>query len=100
MERDVDVLDRRAAKIIEKYRAGVQKMKIKPGDKMPELPAELRTMQAERDALVLRARDSLRERLGEESFQNLDQYIRQNIARKITAERFDRPRPGNPNRPR
>lgn len=100
LERDVNMIDKKAQKVIEKFRADVQKLKIKPGDRMPEPPAELKTMQAERDSLVIRARDTLRAALGKEAFQRFDQYVRENIAKKMTAERFDRPRPENPNRPR
>ena len=100
LERELDVMDKKARKVIDKFRADVKAMDIKPGQKMPDPPAELKTMQAERDALVLRARDGLRASVGDEAFGRLDQYVRQNIAPKMTAQRFDRPRPDNPNRPR
>lgn len=100
LARDAEVLDRQAEKIIKKFRSDVQKIVLKLGDRLPEPPAVLKTMQAERDSLVMRARDSLRAGLGEEAFQRLDQYVQENIARKMTAERLDRPRPANPNRPR
>ena len=100
LERQLDLMDAKARKIIDKFRADVQAMDIKPGQKMPEPPAQLKTMQAERDALVMSAKESLRANLGDEAFGRLDQYVRQNIAPRMTAQRFDRPRPENPNRPR
>lgn len=100
LERQLDLIDAKARKVIDKFRAGVKAMDIKPGQKMPEPPAQLKTMQAERDALVMRAKENLRANLGDEAFGRLDQYVRQNIAPRMTAQRFDRPRPENPNRPR
>jgi hypothetical protein len=100
LERQLDLMDAKARKVIDKFRADVQAMDIKPGQKMPDPPAQLKTMQAERDALVMRAKENLRASLGDEAFGRLDQYVRQNIAPKMTAQRFDRPRPDNPNRPR
>lgn len=100
LERQLGLMDAKARKVIDKFRADVQKMNIKPGEKMPEPPAELKTMQAERDALVMRAKDSLRASLGDEAFGRLDSYVRRNIAPRMIAQRFDRPRPDNPNRPR
>jgi hypothetical protein len=93
-------MDQKAQKIIEKFRADVQATEIKPGQRPPAPPTELKAMQAERDTLVLRARDELRASLGEEAFARLDHYVQQNIATRMNAERFDRPRPANPNRPR
>ncbi|HEV7890820.1 MAG TPA: hypothetical protein VGP08_09285 [Pyrinomonadaceae bacterium] len=100
LEHKLDLMDAKARKVIDKFRADVQAMDIKPGQKMPDPPAQLKTMQAERDALVMSAKESLRANLGDEAFGRLDQYVRQNIAPKMTAQRFDRPRPDNPNRPR
>lgn len=100
LERKLDLLDAKARKVIDKFRADVRKMNIKPGEKMPDPPAELKSMQAERDALVMGAKDGLRANLGDDAFGRLDQYVRQNIAPRMTAHRFDRPRPDNPNRPR
>lgn len=100
LERELDLMDAKARKVIDKFRADVKALDIKPGEKMPEPPAQLKTMQAERDALVMRAKENLRANLGDEAFGRLDQYVRQNIAPRMTAQRFDRPRPDNPNRPR
>ncbi len=75
-------------------------MDIKPGQRPPDPPAELKAMQEERDALVMGALDGLRANLGGEAFGRLDQYIQQHIAPRMTTTRVDRPRPENPNRPR
>lgn len=98
--RRLEQMDRRAQQLIERFRADVQALELAPGQTPPAPPAELKAMQAERDALVLRARDELRAALGEEAFGRLDGYVRQHIAPRMSAERFDRPRPDNPNRPR
>lgn len=96
----LDQLDQKAQKIIRKFRADVQAMEIKPGQRPPDPPAELKAMQAERDALILRARDGLRASLGGEAFGRLDRYVQQNIAPRMTAASMGRPLPENPNRPR
>lgn len=100
LERELERVDRKVAKVVEKFRADVQAMEIKPGQRPPDPPAELKAMRAEREALVMRSLEGLRARLGGEAFGRLDQYIRQHIAPRMTAMRFDRPRPENPDRPR
>jgi hypothetical protein len=98
--RDLDLMDRKAAKVIKKFRADVQAMNLQPGQMPPSPPEELKAMQQERDAAVLRGRDTLRARLGEQGFARLDAYAQQYIAPRITSTKFDRPRPENPSRPR
>lgn len=93
-------MDEKARKIILKFRADVRAMDIKPGQRPPDPPAELKAMQAERDALILRARDGLRASLGGEAFGRLDQYVQQNIAPRMTAAGLGRQLPENPNQPR
>ena len=100
LERELEAMDQKADKIIKKFRADVQAMDIKPGQRPPDPPGVLKTMQAERDALIVRAREGLHASLGAEAFGRLDQYVQQNIAPRMKAERLDRPRPENPNRPR
>lgn len=100
LERELERVDKKVAKIIEKFRADVQAMEIAPGQRPPDPPAELRGMQEERDALVMSALEGLRANLGGEAFGRLDRYIQQHIAPRMTALRVDRPRPENPNRPR
>ena len=100
LERELDRVDQKIARVIEKFRADVQAMEIKPGQRPPDPPVGLKAMQEERDALVMRALDGLRASLGGEAFGRLDQYIQQHIAPRMSAARVDRPRPENPNRPR
>jgi hypothetical protein len=40
-------------------------------------PAELKTMQEERNAMYLRARDRIRATIGEEDFRRLDEFVMQ-----------------------
>lgn len=100
LARELERMDEKAQKLIRQFRADVQAMNIGPGQVPPAPPEELKAMQAERNASVLRSRDELRNALGEEVFGRLDRYVRQHIAGRMMAERFDRPRPENPNRPR
>jgi hypothetical protein len=100
VEREVSALDKKAENIIRQFRATVQGMRLKPGEALPDPPEELKAMEQERSAVILRARDALRTSLGEQGFAQLDSYVQQNIAPKIRTMRLDRPRPNNPNRPR
>lgn len=55
-----------------------------PGQKPPAPPAELKELSAERDAIVLRARDTLRARFGEEEFTRFhNTYVKPQIAQNL-----------------
>jgi hypothetical protein len=66
---DLAVQDEKAMAIIRAFRS--QTKKLKPGDPLPTPPAELRAMQIERDAIVLRHRDRLHTLLGDTRFSQL-----------------------------
>jgi hypothetical protein len=81
--RDVEEMDKRARQIIKAFRQRVQAMHIQPGETPPPPPLELKTMQDERDAAVLRARDLLRANLGEDAFRQFDAFVQRNIKLQI-----------------
>ncbi len=84
-ERDVAELDAKAKAIITAFRARALAKNSVTGATLPALPTELKTMQQQRDTIILRARQKLRTALGEEAFRQLDDFI------KVDAERNARP---------
>ncbi len=84
-ERDVAALDAKAKAIITAFRARALAKNSVTGATLPALPTELKTMQQQRDTIILRARQRLRTALGEEAFRQLDDFI------KVDAERNSKP---------
>lgn len=82
-ERDVEALDSRAKQIITAFRARVQAMKIGPGETPPPAPEELKAIGEERDATILRARDRLRQSLGDEEFGRFAEFVNKRIKPRI-----------------
>lgn len=82
-ERDVEALDRRAKQIITAFRARVAAMHIEPGETPPPAPEELKTIQEERNAAILRARDQLHESFGDEGFARFTQFVNRSIKPRI-----------------
>lgn len=82
-ERDVEALDRRAKQIITAFRARVQAMQIGPGETPPPAPEELKTIQEERNAAVLRARDRIRESFGDEEFGRFAEFVNKRVRPRI-----------------
>jgi hypothetical protein len=73
---EVKQQDEKAMKVSEAYRARVRNGPT-PDGYLPAPPAELKAMQEERNAMFLRARDRIRETLGEEDFRRLDDFVMQ-----------------------
>lgn len=99
-EAKVERLDKRAKEIINAARAEFPGGRIPEGQTPPEPPAELRAMQDERVGTLMKARDELRAAFGEREFRRFDDYVRENIAKKIKPVRFDRQRPDIPDSPK
>jgi hypothetical protein len=78
--------DRKAMEVIRAVRARTPDGQLARGEKAPvpqaEL-AELAALQAERDALILAARDRLRATFGEEEFVRLDAFARKTLGPHI-----------------
>ena len=72
-ESQVRQQDRNAQFIIAEFRARLPKTKEAQA---PPPPAELKTMWEERNAIILRARDRLRDALGEDTFDRLDNFAK------------------------
>lgn len=82
-ERDVKQQDLKAQVIIDAFRARYPDGRV-PDGQVPAPPSpELVSMQAERNAIILRARDRLREAFGEEEFGRFETFIERRIASNI-----------------
>jgi len=75
-EREVALQDAKANKVIEESRAEVEKRKPAPPI---ETPPQLKQLQAERDQIILRHRDLLKEQLGPEAFARVMEVARELI---------------------
>lgn len=82
-ERQVTEEDKKAEAVIASVRAHYPEGKIPEGQAPPPPPRELLTMQQERDAAVLRARDRVRAAFGEKAFADLDAFVQSHIASKV-----------------
>lgn len=74
--------DAKARQIIAAFRARFPDKQIPPGVPLPPPPPELKLLQAERNAIILRARNRLREAFGEEVFKRFDEAVKRRTAVK------------------
>ncbi|HKS27350.1 MAG TPA: hypothetical protein VJS44_05995 [Pyrinomonadaceae bacterium] len=84
-DREMRRLDERAKEIVAIVRAQYPDGEIPKGQSPPRPPAELRQLSEERDAVVLRARDRLRNALGEGEFKRFDKFVKTRVARDVEA---------------
>jgi hypothetical protein len=91
-ERDVTRLDRKAREIIDAVRARHPNGRLAEGETLPPPPAELKALQAQRDAAMLQAREQLRAAFGAAKFAQFDETLQQEITRKLQPVRST-PRP-------
>lgn len=87
-EREVALQDAQAQIIITAFRARFPGGRVPPGQQLPPPPSELRRMQQQRNNTIMRARYRLRAELGEQGFQQLDDFIKINVASKIKPARL------------
>jgi hypothetical protein len=95
--REVAAQDARAQVIISAFKVRFPPGRLPPGVKLPPPPPELKLMQQERDAMILRARERLRLALGEEEFQRFEGYVTRRVAAAIEPTALH---PRSPERPR
>lgn len=81
--REMAQTDEKAKKIIDEARSRFPDGKIPQGQQLPPPPKELKKLQRDRDMSVLKARQKLRNQLGDYDFQLVDDYIKINFARQI-----------------
>lgn len=75
--------DAKAKKIIDEAHSRFPDGKIPRGQQLPPPPKELEKLQRDRDMSVLKARQKLKNKLGDYDFQLIDDYIKINFARQI-----------------
>ena len=81
---EVQVVDARARKVIESYRAQYPDGKVPLGETPAPPPSELKQLREQRDAITLRYRDGLRSTFGEDEFNNFNsQFVKKRIAPNI-----------------
>jgi hypothetical protein len=80
--KEVEQQDRDARAVIEKFKAQFPGGRVPKGARVPPPPPELRAMQRQRDAIIVRARSRLQAEIGEVGFNRLagfvDKYISPN----------------------
>ncbi len=79
---EVEQQDAKARVVIQKFRAKYPNGIVPRGQKLPEPPPELQTMQEERNAIILRGRDRLRLALGEQEFSRFHEFTMKRFAGK------------------
>ena len=92
-EREVKQQDARAKVIIDAYRAQYPGGRVPSGQTPAPPPPELAGMQAERNAIILRARDRLREAFGEDEFHRFEEFIKNHLASNIRTIVPSQPQP-------
>ena len=89
---EVDVLDRKARKIILDARALHPGGLLAKGETLPPPPAELKNLGEQRVKTILKARDFLRASLGEGEFQRFDKLSKKEASEKLRPAQFARPK--------
>lgn len=92
-DRDVAKQDEKAQALITAVQRRYPKGRIPQGERPPEAPTELKAMQAERDDIILKARDRLRAAFGEQEFQRFSDFVEKNVKPHVTSEPLNRQRP-------
>ncbi len=96
-DRETAKLDGRAKKIIGDARATHPNGKLKDGEQLPLPPAELKSLQEQRNNVILQTREQLRAAFGEAEFQHFDEFLQADITRKMQpAQIMPRPVPADP----
>lgn len=95
-QREVEVLDRQARKIIADARAQHPGGRLAKGQTPPAPPAALKKLDEERVQAILKARNILRASFGEREFQRFDRLSKQEAAEKMRPAQFARPQPKAP----
>jgi hypothetical protein len=77
---EVQPLDDQAIRLIAQYKRAFSEGEIPAGQEVPKPPQELAPLQEQREALVWRYRDRLREMLGEDRFGEFDNFVQGTFA--------------------
>lgn len=77
---EVSQQDQEALAVIEKFRAQFPGGRVPKGTRLPPPPPELKAMQQQRDAIILKARDRLQAELGQVGFNKVSTFIEKYIS--------------------
>jgi len=80
--REAKELDDRAEQIIKDARSRYPQGRIPPGETPPPVPQELLDMQQQRDDVFQRGRARLQAALGDEKFQQIDEFVKSKFSNK------------------
>ena len=79
-ESEVEQLDKKAAEIIAAFRQQYPPGRVPEGVIIPPPPAELLGLQEMRNSAILRARDRIRDVLGQDKFARFDENVKRHLA--------------------
>jgi len=96
---EVTQQDQKAWQLIAAARAQVAGGRLAKGQTPKAPPKELAALQQERNDIVLKARDRLREALGDQEFERFDAFVRETIGPRITVHSPAIPRTAGPRQP-
>jgi hypothetical protein len=82
--RRVGEMDARAKAIVAEVRARTPNGRLRPGEKPPEVPAELKQMQTQRNQLIESGYNKLREAFGATAFSSFDNFVKKQIEPNLT----------------
>jgi hypothetical protein len=80
---EVTQQDQKALAVIQKFKGQFPGGRVPKGAKLPPPPPELKVLQQQRDAIILRARDRLKKDIGEVGFNKVNDFIERNISPSI-----------------
>lgn len=92
-DRAVEQKEEQIKSVIDKARAAYPGGKLEKGQTTPAPPAELKTLQGERQNIIQAAVNRLRASFGEQEFARFDQFVQQNVASNIKPVTMDSLRP-------
>ncbi len=80
---EIQPIDAQAKQIIDDTRSGSPDGELNSFDEMPDAPVALDQLQQQRDAVILKYRDILKNSYGENKFTEFDQFVRSKIAPQV-----------------
>ncbi len=83
--REVAMQDAKAKVAIDAFKSRFPNGRMPPGQTPPPPPSELTVMQEQRNAIILRARERLQLKLGEQEFSQFEAFVNRRVASNISS---------------